>query len=101
MIHYTCDCCKQPIDSKRDLRYVVRIEVYAALDPTEADADDDRDNLQELQDILEAHEGSEYSSLDDQVYHNDRFDLCSDCRTRFIKNPLGRAMSQQVGFSQN
>jgi hypothetical protein len=30
-----------------------------------------------------------------------RFDLCSECRERFVKNPLGRAISQQLDFSQN
>ena len=33
MIHYSCDCCKRIIDLQEELRYVVRMEVYAAMDP--------------------------------------------------------------------
>ena len=53
MIHYTCDCCKRSIDPERELRYVVRVEVYAAIDNVDDDGDDERDHLQEIQDILE------------------------------------------------
>ncbi len=101
MIHYTCDCCKRKINSEDDLRYVVRLEVYAALDPLEDEADSDRDHLQEIQDILESLVDAEESEIDDNVYHHVRFDLCSECRSRFVKNPLGRAMSPQLNFSQN
>lgn len=54
MIHYSCDCCKRALDSE-DLRYVVKMEVYAAIDPASMDdVDDDRDHLQEIQGILQA-----------------------------------------------
>ena len=33
MIHHSCDLCKRLIDTEQDVRYVVKIEVYAALDP--------------------------------------------------------------------
>ena len=51
MIHYSCDLCKRPLDPEDDLRYVVKLEVYAAFDPLEID--DDCDNLQEIHEILE------------------------------------------------
>ena len=51
MLHYSCDLCKRPLDSENDLRYVVKVEVYAAFDPLEID--DDSDNLQEIHEILE------------------------------------------------
>lgn len=101
MIHFTCDCCQQPIDVEIDQRYVVRMEVYAALDTLEEEIDSDRDHLQELQDILESLDDSGEGQLDEQVYRHVRFDLCSECRNRFVKNPLGRAMSQQLNFSKN
>ncbi len=53
MIHYTCDRCKRTINSENELRYVVRLEVYASLDPIEDELHDDRDHLQEIQEILE------------------------------------------------
>ena len=33
MIHHSCDLCKRLIDTDQDVRYVVKMEVYAALDP--------------------------------------------------------------------
>jgi hypothetical protein len=101
MIHYTCDCCKQPLDTQNDTRYVVRLEVYAALDPVEDEANDDRDHLQEIQDILETLDDADDSQISDEVYHHARFDLCSECRQRFVKNPLGRAKAPHLNFSQN
>jgi hypothetical protein len=53
MIHYTCDCCKRIIDASEDTRYVVRMEVYMPVDATDVTLDDDRDHLDEIQDILE------------------------------------------------
>ncbi|TWU26106.1 hypothetical protein [Bythopirellula polymerisocia] len=101
MIHYTCDCCQRPIDAEIDPRYVVRMEVYAALETAEDEGDNDRDHLQEIQDILESLDDSLDGHVDDEVYRHVRFDLCGECRNRFVKNPLGRAMSQQLDFSKN
>jgi hypothetical protein len=100
MIHYTCDCCKRTLDPERETRYVVRLEVYAALDPVEAESDD-RDHLQEIQDILESLDDVDEAAFEDNVYHHARFDLCGECRQRFVKNPLGRAISHKLNFSQN
>jgi hypothetical protein len=101
MIHYTCDCCKRPLDPEHETRYIVRLEVYAALDPVEEDNSDDRDHLQEIQDILESLDEVEETSFEDNVYHHARFDLCDKCRQRFVKNPLGRGVSHKLNFSQN
>ena len=44
MIHFTCDRCRQSIDPEEDLRYVVRMEVQAAMEPLDAEEpEDDRD----------------------------------------------------------
>lgn len=101
MIHYTCDCCKRPIDPEGELRYVVRVEVYAAIDPATEEDDDDRDHLQEIQDILERLDDADDPTLGDDVYHQKRYDLCVECRNRYVKNPLGRMAVQGVGFSKN
>ncbi|HYO24024.1 MAG TPA: hypothetical protein VEQ85_03660 [Lacipirellulaceae bacterium] len=101
MIHFTCDCCKRSIDPERELRYVVRVEVYAAIDSMEEDGAEERDHLQEIQDILERLDDAEDAEIGDDVYHQVRYDLCNDCRARYVKNPLGRAMMHQLGFSQN
>jgi hypothetical protein len=102
MIHHSCDLCKRLIDTEQDVRYVVKIEVYAALDPALDEADDDRDGLQEVQDMLARMEESESDELtDDDVYQTMRFDLCPECRKKFLKHPLGREAVKQFDFSQN
>ena len=101
MIRYSCDWCKRDLDPDEDLRYVVKMEVYAAFDPTVSDADDDRDHLQEIQDILERLEDAESDQIGDDVYQQLRFDLCPECRKRFVKNPLGREIAKALNFSEN
>lgn len=102
MISYSCDLCKRPLDPQEDLRYVVKMEVYAAFDPVTVDEDeDDRDHLQEIQDILERLEDAEDDQIGDDVYQQLRFDLCPECRRKFIKNPLGRETAGILHFSQN
>ena len=54
MIHYSCDRCRCKLASD-DLRYVVKIEIQAAMDPAcEHEPDEDRDHLVEIEDILES-----------------------------------------------
>ena len=102
MIRYSCDVCKRDLDPQEDLRYVVKMEVYAAFDPTAADEeDDDRDHLQEIQGILERLEQTENDQIGEEVYQQMRFDLCPECRRKFIKNPLGREPARVFGFSEN
>ena len=103
MIQYSCDLCKRPLNPRDDLRYVVKIEVFAALDPAAADDDeDDRDHLEEIQEALERLADSAGDDIGEDVYQQLRFDLCPECRRRFIKNPLGRAKAVKAfGFSTN
>jgi hypothetical protein len=101
MIHYSCDCCKRALDPD-ELRYVVKMEVYAAFDPDASkELDDDRDHLQEIQEILQHSDDVTDSQIGSDVYEQLRFDLCNDCRKKFIKNPLGREISKQFDFSKN
>jgi hypothetical protein len=47
MIHYSCDRCKRLIDTEEELRYSVKLEVSAAMEPVAAeDFEDDRGRLQ-------------------------------------------------------
>ncbi len=101
MIHYTCDCCKRRINEADELRYIVRLEVYAALDPLADEAEDDRDHLQEIQEVLERLEDPCEEEVCNEVYHQRRLDLCSGCRQRFVKDPLGRPTTTHLDFSQN
>lgn len=102
MLHYSCDLCKRPLDPQDDLRYVVKLEVYAAFDPLQIDErDEDCDHLEDLQDILEQSDEAASQQLGDDVYQQLRFDLCPECRKKFLKNPLGRKAAEQLDFSQN
>jgi hypothetical protein len=103
MIHHSCDLCKKLIDTEQDMRYVVKMEVYAALDPTMEDTDNDRDGLAEMQEMLARMEESADQDDDeeDDVYQQLRFDLCADCRKKFLKHPLGRETAKLFDFSQN
>jgi len=97
MIHYTCDCCKRELAAD-ELRYVVRMEVFAALDPAaEEELEDDRDHLQEIQDVLARTDVDDADTL----YEQRRYDLCPTCRKRFMQHPLGREFSKQLDFSAN
>ena len=102
MIHYSCDRCKRAIDSEIDLRYVVKIEIQAAMDPPSTDEGDaDRDHLLELQEILGQLEDETSHDLSEAVTQRRTFDLCSECFRKYSKNPIGLELSAQIGFSKN
>jgi hypothetical protein len=78
------------------------MEVYAAMDPLDlADVDEDRDNLDELQEIIARSEDSDSDRIGDDIYQQMRFDLCSECRKRFVENPVIREPAKQFDFSEN
>lgn len=101
MIHFTCDGCGRVIDTDDEMRYVVRLEVYAAFDAEDAEADSSRDHLQEIDEILESMDELEEPTPVDDAFRQVRYDLCCGCRKKFLKNPLGRLTSRNIGFSNN
>lgn len=102
MIHYSCDRCKRVLDPEQELRYVVKLEIYAAMEPLDCDEqDEDRDHLTEIQEILERLEDGDDETIADDIYQKRRYDLCADCYRQYIKNPIGREAPAHLGFSQN
>lgn len=102
MIHHSCDRCKRMIDPDDQLRYIVKIEACAAMEPVEMDEpDDDRDHLLEVQEILERLDDEATDAISDDVYQKRRYDLCAKCYQQFRRNPLGREVPAQLGFSSN
>lgn len=101
MIRYSCDLCKRDLHPEEEIRYVVKMEISAAFDPVCTEEDGDRDHLQEIQEILERLEDAEDEQIGDEVYQQLRFDLCPECRKKFLRNPLGRETISIVGFSEN
>lgn len=104
MIHYTCDGCGRVIDQDDETRYVVRLEVYAAIDDDAPQAVDEEDHLDEIEDLLERLEDYDEDGLDEdegqRLYRQARYDLCPQCRERFVRNPMGRGATR-LGFSEN
>jgi hypothetical protein len=78
------------------------MEVYAATEVNNTDeSDDDRDHLLEIQDILEQMDDSESEAISGEVYQQLRFDLCPQCREKFLSNPVSREAATQLDFSEN
>jgi hypothetical protein len=102
MIHFTCDRCKRVIDSEQEMRYVVRMEIEAVMDPIhEEEPQEDRDHLLEIDEILERVDASESDAIGDDIYQKRRYDLCPQCYRKFTANPLGREKKAALGFSHN
>jgi len=101
MLHYSCDLCKRPIDVTRDVRHVVKIEVFPAVEDLGTDAElADIDNLEEMHELLESLD-DQADDADDNPTRSLRFDLCDACRQRYLRNPLGAKSSKQFNFSNN
>ena len=101
MIHHSCDRCKRTMDTD-ELRYVLRMEVQAAMDTREADDEADRDHLLEIHEILERLDDCESDEVGDEIYQRQRYDLCADCFRRYMENPLGSsAQVHNLPFSAN
>lgn len=102
MIHHSCDLCKRPLDPEDDVRYVVKMQVYAAFDPlTLSEPEEDCDHLQDLDEIIEQMEDLSNEAIGDDVCQQFRFDLCPECRKKFLANPLGRKAAEKFNFSKN
>ncbi|MFM8734463.1 MAG: hypothetical protein ACKOC8_04630 [Pirellulales bacterium] len=103
MLHYSCDVCKRPITLGTDVRHVVKIEVFPAVEDQGCscpEAAGDEDHLEDMQELLERLDDDAIADLDDAT-RSLRFDLCDACRNRFVRNPLGVKQGKQLDFSQN
>src|SRR5947209_17954796 len=100
MLHVTCDLCGKEMLPGSDHRFVVKIEVFAAHDPgkiTEADLDDD--HMEAVSQLLRDMEDNlDDSDITEPVYNHFRFDLCPECRGKFLRDPLGKDSAQKFHF---
>jgi hypothetical protein len=103
MLHVSCDLCGKELRHGDDQRYVVKIEIFAAQDPAEiTDADLDEDHMEAVSQLLRDMEEQIGDGEDlDPAHHNFRFDLCPECRRKFLRDPLGKDASQKFDFSEN
>jgi len=103
MLHVTCDLCGKELRPDDHHRYVVKIEVFAAHDPAEiTEADLDEDHMEAVSQLLrDIDEEIIDPGLTDPATQNFRYDLCHECRKRFLRDPLGKDGSQKLHFSEN
>ena len=101
MLHITCDLCGKELQAGED-HYIVKIDVFAAHEPagiTEADLDEDHmEAVSELLRDIEENEGEVEVAPSSK---NFRYDLCSECHGRFVRDPLGKEAAQKFHFSKN
>ena len=89
MAGFCCDMCGKPLLVDEDVRYVAKIEVFAAYDPMELTDDDlEQDHMQEIRALAERMRKFDPAKLEEQVYKSFVFDLCPACQKRYLKNPL-------------
>jgi hypothetical protein len=89
----TCDRCGRDLLAA-PVRYVARIELFAAYDPPEVTAADlGRDLEAEMRELLNriAEDRRSGEEIEKDVYEELRLDLCAECRREFARDPFGRA----------
>jgi hypothetical protein len=103
MITVSCDLCGKELRPGEDHRYVVKIEVFAAHDPDELREDDlDDDHMEAVSQLLRDQEDGLLELEEDvSAHHNLRYDLCPECRRKFLKDPLNRETDKSFDFSEN
>ena len=101
MLHITCDQCGKELRSGDD-HFVLKIEVFAAHDPAElTEADFDEDHMEEVSQLLQ--EMEEMGEIEDvePPSRQFRYDLCPECRKKYVRDPLSKESSQKFDFSEN
>lgn len=83
-----CDRCGQPI-APHQLRYVAKIQVFAAADPLAISAAElQRDHSQEIEHLLQQCAEMSEAELMNDVFVEFAFDLCHSCQRSYIAAPL-------------
>ena len=84
----TCDRCGRRI-SKNAVRYIAKIQVYAAYDPLEITSNELlRDHTKDIERLLKQCERMSEEELMRGVYVDFEFNLCARCQKVYISNPL-------------
>jgi hypothetical protein len=102
MLHVTCDLCGKEMRPGEDQHFVVKIEAFAAHDPSElTDEDLDVDHMEAVSELLRECEENDCGAELVDPCKNFRYDLCPQCHGRFIKDPLARDREPKFHFSKN
>jgi hypothetical protein len=105
MLHITCDLCGAELRSGQD-HYVVKIEVFARHDPAQlTEADLEEDHMEAVSQLLRELEDDQAAEAVQPTRHYLRYDLCPECRQRYLDNPLNKDFAkeaaQKFDFSEN
>jgi hypothetical protein len=101
MLRITCDSCGKELRAGED-RYVVKIEVFAAHDPAElTEADLDEDHMEAVSQLIQQMEDEEVPQALEPASRHLRYDLCPECRKRYLRDPLSKETAQKFDFSEN
>jgi len=100
MVLISCDLCGKEIQPETSRYYVVRMEVLTRGKTELADEDLADDNLEAVSQLLQDADDDELGYQEAPVRQTMKFDLCSNCRTKFVKDPLNRE-SFSLDFSSN
>lgn len=85
--HY-CDRCGRPL-ANGTLRYVVKIQVYAATDPLEISLKDLQTNhTGQIEELIQACRSIPEEQLMSDVFEEFHYDLCRRCQQIYLSNPL-------------
>ena len=91
MSGFVCDRCGKPLLVDEDVRYVLKMEVFAAYDPMEVTSEDlAGDHRKAIAELLEKMKEMDAEEAEDGIYKRMEFDLCQACQREFLKNPLGK-----------
>ncbi len=102
MMHYSCDFCGKDMTTDGAERYVLKMEAFAAIDPTELTDDDlETDHVEEMAQLLCEMEDSDREPQLPPTSKKMRFDLCCGCFRKFVNDPLGRETASKFDFSPN
>lgn len=102
VIHFSCDGCGRGLTEER---YTLAVEMRAEHDPNAiTEADLDSDHLAQIASQLdeETLHGQSPASVGEEPRVETRsYDLCPDCRERFLADPFGLDVRRALSFSQN
>ncbi len=105
MLHITCDLCGTELRPGQD-HYVVKIEVFARHDPAQlTEADLEEDHMEAVSQLLRELDDDQSAEAIQPARHHLRYDLCPECRQRYLDNPLNKDLvkeaAQKFDFSEN
>ena len=86
---YICDRCGAALDEDA-VRYVAKIEVFAARGPVRISTKEMERDLQEYaRDLIKQCEGKSEKELMSEVHVARQYLLCRPCQKEFLARPLG------------